>query len=457
MIATGNINGINQFIEIIGSDSKHLFFKNIFFKSDLNNITPFEYCLFTKNISNKYKLIKHLFLIFDEFIMDELINNINALYRILVWILNEKENLMKVLNYSYTNKPKTTDSVTYNDKALITVALRGSNNICVCKKIIFIIGDDEFVNKLFVIDQLNINCIEYVIWKSKGLNAIKFIFGIKQLKEAVLNNNELLFRIVYLLFSKYNKDKFEYIQNVLSFNDEIYRKLLVYKSPQPTEEKVKTFSRKARTYWDKSLVFACIMSGQMDKIKYFPQLDVNIFIKEIFNSNENNLNAVEYIIKNKKYNILKYILSMGEIKIILNKNKNILFRILYWMFHRYDVLINELKIDDKIIISFLNYKIKKPENINYFSDNYYTYWSYNFVNASISNSLFSINKLIEYIGKDLFVKKLFDKDQFNVNSLEFASVGKYKIFEFVINLPNENYCIDYYVIVVDMVMINVIN
>ncbi len=79
---------------------------------------------------------------------------------------------------------------------------RGLNNICVCKKIIFIIGDDEFVNKLFIIDNLNINCIEYIIWKSKGLNLLTFIFSIKQLKKIILNSNELLFRILYLLFSK---------------------------------------------------------------------------------------------------------------------------------------------------------------------------------------------------------------------------------------------------------------
>ncbi len=235
----------------------------------------------------------------------------------------------------------------------------------------------------------------------------------------------ILFRIVYLLFCKYNKQKFEYIQNILNFNDEMFRKLLKYKSPK--SNKISFNHKKTRTYWpwDKSLVFGCIISGQINKIKYLSNLETNIFVKHLFNSNKNNLNGFEYIIKNKKYNILKYVLSMNEVFIILNKDKNILFRVLYWMFCKYDELcfnyiIKELHIDDKYITAMLNYKIKKPNNINnLISDNYYTYWSYNFVNASISNSLFSINKLMEYIGKDLFVQKLFDKDEFNVNSLEF--------------------------------------
>ncbi len=53
-----------------------------------------------------------------------------------------------------------------------------------------------------------------------------------------------------------------YLANVLNFNDEIYRKLLKYKSLKPNEEKTKKiFNRKARTYWDKSLIFVSIRRG----------------------------------------------------------------------------------------------------------------------------------------------------------------------------------------------------
>ena len=38
------------------------------------------------------------------------------------------------------------------------------------------------------------------------------IFGIKQIKEKILNDNDTLLRIIFWLFNKYNPDKFEYIQ-----------------------------------------------------------------------------------------------------------------------------------------------------------------------------------------------------------------------------------------------------
>ena len=196
--------------------------------------------------------------------------------------------------------------------------------------------------------------------------------------------------------------------------------------------------------------------------------------------------------------MIKFILSLEEVKSILHKDQEALFRIMYWMFFKYDPLcfdfiMKELELDDKVVISLLHYKAKrvstKPEatktssvkqedtekkdeenkdnddgnkdkdtneekekeivaetpkitEINKSKSksklnvNCVAYWAYNFVHASISDSLDAVKRLIEYIGTELFVKKLLDRDQYNVNSLEFSSVAEFDTLQFIFDLPN---------------------
>ena len=49
-------------------------------------------------------------------------------------------------------------------------------------------------------------------------------------------------------------------------------------------------------------------------------------------------------------------------------------------------------------------KSKSKMNVNCVA-----YWAYNFVHASISDSIYAVKRLIEYIGTELFVKKLLDR------------------------------------------------
>merc|ERR1711920_867475 len=92
--------------------------------------------------------------------------------------LNESENLMKTLSHS----PKKSDfGCSYHDKSLICVCVRANNVVC-CKKLIFILGDDAFINAMFEADHLNICPLEYAI-KSSKIETIEFLFGIKQITQ----------------------------------------------------------------------------------------------------------------------------------------------------------------------------------------------------------------------------------------------------------------------------------
>jgi len=74
-----------------------------------------------------------------------------------------------------------------------------------------------------------------------------------------------------------------------------------------------------------------------------------------------------------------------------------------------------------------------------FSPKCFKYWKMNFVQSAVSHSLSSVECLISFVGKDLFCAKLLDRDEFNVNALEFASAADPPgILEFLFNLDDVN-------------------
>ena len=66
----------------------------------------------------------------------------------------------------------------------------------------------------------------------------------------------------------------------------------------------------------------------------------------------------------------------------------------------------------------------------------FKYWTVNFVHSAVSHSLSAVQRLIGFIGEDLFSKKLLDRDEFNVNALEFASAADHETLQFLLSLPD---------------------
>eukprot|EP01083_Nonionella_stella_P307931 1084428_1 len=424
VIANGDIARVNHFISLVGGED--IFIQHVVLTADTRNITPLEYGLFKV----KYKMMKHL-LSFDTTLA--LLNeSMDRLYRVLYWLAHKPKISEKIFDFVMNklfDREKLVAAI--KEKSIICVALR-SNNMIACKKVIFTVGDDVFIDALFACDHLNTTCIEYAIWKSK-LDTIEFIFGMKQVRKRILASDEILFRIMLWCFNKYNHNKFEYIWNALHLDDTVLRKLLVHKSHKPL---CSEYSKKARTYWDKSLVVVTVNGAHLDQLKYFARLDIDLFVSQMFEANKSNLNPLEFLIKNEKIGILRYVLSIKQIKHILQSEQEALFRCMYWMFFKYnaecfDLIVSELQLSDKLIISLLNYKAtKKGTN----DDHCFTYWTYNFVHAAISNGLGAVKKLMQCIGEDLLRARLFDVDPYNVSCLEVASVVDADTFKFVFGL-----------------------
>ena len=58
------------------------------------------------------------------------------------------------------------------------------------------------------------------------------------------------------------------------------------------------------------------------------------------------------------------------------------------------------------------------------------------MHSAVSHSLSAVQRLIEFVGEDLFTAKLLDRDEFNVNAIEFASVSNHEVLEFLLNLTD---------------------
>jgi len=133
-----------------------------------------------------------------------------------------------------------------------------------------------------------------------------------------------------------------------------------------------------------------------------------------------------------------------------------LFRALYWTFAKYDAqcaasLMNALRIDAKAVISLLSYAPQNPTQQKLkidtvdaqslisiasaqFVESAAAYWTFNFVFAAVSHSLEAVRALIGLIGEELFCRKLWRRDRFNVNALEFASVFDFDTLRFLLEL-----------------------
>ena len=142
VIATGEISAINNFMDIVGQE---IFLNNIMFKSDLSNITPFEYCLF-KSMRNNYQIISHI-LSFE--VIELLTNDMDSLYRIIYWMVNKKTDerifdfIIDKLELNQNNKllkilkhrpSKSKIGISYHDKSIINTAIK-TNNIVTCKNL----------------------------------------------------------------------------------------------------------------------------------------------------------------------------------------------------------------------------------------------------------------------------------------------------------------------------------
>eukprot|EP01084_Bolivina_argentea_P295436 508636_1 len=309
------------------------------------------------------------------------------------------------------------------------------NHIQICQTIFEIIGKETFVKLLFKSDKYNVNPWEWSIIKS-SLDTIKcicFLININSVKQYIkdANNKDILFRTVFWMLSRYRENVFEYIKNALEITDKTFTELVSYKPSKPQKGK---FDAKARDYWDKGLIVVALTSYDIVIVQQLADIiNPNDFANQVFTPNKKNLNILEFLIQKNKFEMVQYLIKLPKIQNILNDKNESLFRVVYWMLRKYDpqicdLIVNTLQLNKQTFTKLLNFQIKrdyteydeKKEEDDNQAVNKYQYERYNFVQASIASSVDCMQRLLSYIDEDLFVNKLFQINEFNVNGIEVA-------------------------------------
>merc|ERR1712228_455052 len=82
------------------------------------------------------------------------------------------------------------------------------------------------------------------------------------------------------------------------------------------------------------------------------------FIEQILNPDEENMNGLEYAIKLKKIDVIKYLFSFDDIKKEYMSNKELIWRSVFWM--------NEY--NDKSVVEYLTKALKLNGDISNLDD-----------------------------------------------------------------------------------------
>ena len=145
------------------------------------------------NFDNLYRLLYHLFAYNrNEYLIDYMLSCLDL----------SADKLIKIM-YHQCPAPTYTvtgGSVKYHRLPFIHGLVHESSSIKILKKLHEIIGDTEFITQVFRIDDYNHNAVEKAV-KDHKLSMIKHLLSFKEIKDKTCNDNELIWRLTYILFA----------------------------------------------------------------------------------------------------------------------------------------------------------------------------------------------------------------------------------------------------------------
>eukprot|EP01083_Nonionella_stella_P191098 707518_1 len=155
-----------------------------------------------------------------------------------------KERIIEILSYKCT-KPDdyVSDAFDYHNYNIVG-RIVWFNKLKFLKKMANIIGDQVFIEHVFQPDGVNINALEFAIWKNQ-LEVMKYLMSFQKIKERCLTDKEVLWRTVYSMNRAYDADMVKYVMNELQLDETKLREVQSF----TCEDKSNEFGPKARTIW----------------------------------------------------------------------------------------------------------------------------------------------------------------------------------------------------------------
>merc|ERR1712228_345598 len=166
---------------------------------------------------------------------------------------------------------------------------------------------------------------------------------------------------------------FDAVLKEFNFDKTEIIKLMNFKYPPPA----KKFGYGEYKYRTLNIVGQVISENRLKKL--LSLIGQKEFIQNVLMSDGNNVNGLEYAIKEKKIDIIQYLFSFDDIQKEYETNKELLWRCVYWMGYEYDesvawYLMKKLNLNEEKLRELQNFKCAKPEHDDYDYE-YNAYWS----------------------------------------------------------------------------------
>eukprot|EP01083_Nonionella_stella_P094043 263768_1 len=238
--------------------------------------------------------------------------------------------------------------------------------------------------------------IQGAIWNNQ-INIVQRIFSMQVIVDKYKSNHDELFKLMCMLFGNDELLKLQQTTNVKTI--EIVISLL-----NVTNEQIRfLISYKPSKEVERNSIIGCAARSSVGVIKYLvSKIGETMFVDHVLVSDYRNINGIEYCIKKKQIEILKYILSLEHVVDKCLSEKETLWRIVWWMANYYDAdiarcLMTQLKLNEKILRELQAFKCRTMDDQErqQFHVIHETYWDESINNKRL-DKLLKINVELDH-------------------------------------------------------------
>jgi len=249
-----------------------------------------------------------------------------------------KETLHKLLPYqcSAPTGKFAEDCWDYHNYHLLS-KITQKNTVGALQKMVSFIDDEKvFAEHVFIPDLRNVNVIERAIAMQKE-ETIQYVLSIKAVKIRYLAQDaiDLVWRTVFWLFGTRNisEETMDFVLKELEISGEKLAGLLSHKCKVPQTK----LADDAWQYHRYSVLGRAVQQNSTSVLrKLAVMIGETAFVEHIFNADALDMNGIEYCIAVQDLEMMEYMLSFEGIKEKCITDKDVLFRVVYWLYRAND-------------------------------------------------------------------------------------------------------------------------
>eukprot|EP01083_Nonionella_stella_P002407 6953_1 len=277
-----------------------------------------------EEIMSKYQKDEYMFRLLDHLFVGNESMDFIAFVMSLLGI--SKEKLVQMMTYRFpSNLVKPHPKAHKWDRyAIATRIISRKSTFQAFERCISVIGEAAFINKIvFHTDGWNVNVLECAIKYHKP-KVIEYVLSLKEVRERYMNDEQLLFRLLYCLFGYAEPKTIECVLSELEVSLDKFKKLIKYKYPVPSQQ----YGAGAEEYHLLTIIGNTVRANTFDSFqKLVNIIGESIMYEGVFSKDGYNKNAMQYAVENNKLEIIKYMLSIQDIKSKISNDENELYSI----------------------------------------------------------------------------------------------------------------------------------